>query len=75
MVGLGLFAGGALYLNQFRTGLIELRIESLTTQAEIIASAIAFTSARGLDVTQINPALAAQILNRLVLPTQTRARL
>ena len=75
MVGLGLFVGGALYLNQFRTGLIELRIESLTTQAEIIASAIAFTSARGLDVTQINPALAAQILNRLVLPTQTRARL
>ncbi len=75
VVGLGLFAGGALYLNQFRSGLIETRIASLTTQAEIIASAIAFTSARGLDVTQINPAIAAQILNRLVLPTQTRARL
>lgn len=75
VAGLGLFVGGALYLNQFRTGLIESRIESLTTQAEIIASAIAFTSARGLDVYQINPALAAQILNRLVLPTQTRARL
>ncbi len=75
VVGLGLFVGGALYLNQFRSGLIETRISSLTTQAEIIASAIAFTSARGLDVTQINPAIAAQILNRLVLPTQTRARL
>lgn len=75
IVGLGLFVGGALYLNQFRTGLIESRIEALTTQAEIIASAIAFTSARGLDVNRINPALAAQILNRLVLPTQTRARL
>jgi len=75
VVGLGLFAGGALYLNQFRSGLIETRIASLTTQAEIIASAIAFTSARGLDVTQMNPAIAAQILNRLVLPTQTRARL
>jgi len=75
VVGLGLFAGGALYLNQFRTGLIETRIESLTTQAEIIASAIAFTSARSLDVDRINPALAAQILNRLVLPTQTRARI
>lgn len=75
VIGLGLFAGGALYLNQFRSGLIETRIESLTIQAEIIAGAIAFTSARGLDADKINPALAAQILNRLVLPTQTRARL
>ncbi|MSP43958.1 MAG: HAMP domain-containing protein [Alphaproteobacteria bacterium] len=75
IVGLGFLTGGALYLNQFRSGLIETRIASLTTQAEIIAGAIAFTSARGLDVDVINPALAAQILNRLVLPTQTRARL
>lgn len=75
VLGIGLFAGGALYLNQFRAGLIETRVQSLTTQAEIIANAIAFTSARGLDSTQINPALAAQILHRLVLPTQTRARL
>lgn len=75
IVGLGLLTGGALYLNQFRSGLIESRIASLTTQAEIIASAIAFTSARGLDADRINPAIAAQILNRLVLPTQTRARL
>jgi two-component system, OmpR family, sensor histidine kinase ChvG len=75
IVGIGLFAAGALYLNQFRTGLIETRVQSLTIQAEIIASAIAQTSARGFDRMQINPSLAAQILNRLVLPTQTRARL
>ena len=32
---------GILYLNQFRDGLIEARVESLMTQGEIIAGAIA----------------------------------
>ncbi|HAD26254.1 MAG TPA: histidine kinase [Alphaproteobacteria bacterium] len=74
-VGLGLFAAGALYLNQFRSGLIETRIQSLITQAEIIAGAIAQTSARGPAATRVNPVIAAQIARRIVLPTQTRARL
>lgn len=74
-VGLGLFAAGALYLNQFRSGLIETRIQSLVTQAEIIAGAIAQTSARGPAATRVNPVIAAQIVRRIVLPTQTRARL
>ncbi len=74
-VGLGLFAAGALYLNQFRSGLIETRIQSLITQAEIIAGAIAQTSARGPAATRVNPVIASQIVRRIVLPTQTRARL
>ena len=74
-VGLGLFAAGALYLNQFRSGLIETRIQSLVTQAEIIAGAIAQTGARGPAATRVNPVIAAQIVRRIVLPTQTRARL
>jgi two-component system sensor histidine kinase ChvG len=37
----GVLVVGILYLNQFRDGLIEARIESLMTQGEIIAGAIA----------------------------------
>ena len=75
LIGLGLFAGGALYLNQFRSGLIEARISSLTTQAEIIAAAIAQTSVRGPGSNQLNSMLAAQMLRRLVVPGKNRARL
>jgi two-component system sensor histidine kinase ChvG len=41
MVGLVILVGGVLYLNQFRQGLIETRIQSLITQGQIIAAAIA----------------------------------
>ncbi|WP_424469549.1 sensor histidine kinase [Parvibaculum sp.] len=113
VVGLCVLVSGVLYLNQFREGLIDARRQSLLTQAEIIAGAIAesATSAqeaqlidplerrRGkpLDIRPLRPMLgdargdmddetaenelpiipenAAPILRRLVLPTQTRARL
>lgn len=64
-----------MYLNQFRSGLIEARITSLTTQAEIIAAAIAQTSARGPGSNQLNSMLASQMLRRLVVPGKNRARL
>ncbi|MEX1153087.1 sensor histidine kinase [Parvibaculum sp.] len=92
---------GILYLNQFREGLIDARRQSLLTQAEIIAGAIAEGATSTPDAQVIDPlsvervgvpppgdpqALAdrtlpivpedaAPILRRLVLPTQTRARL
>ncbi|MBX3494986.1 MAG: stimulus-sensing domain-containing protein [Parvibaculum sp.] len=90
---------GILYLNQFREGLIDARRQSLLTQAEIIAGAIAEgatstpdaqvidplagnrASQSSLDAAlaertlPIDPEGAAPILRRLVLPTQTRARL
>ncbi len=114
VVGLCVLVSGVLYLNQFREGLIDARRQSLLTQAEIIAGAIAesATSAqeaqlidplerqrgRPLDIRPLRPLLgdargdmdddadadhelpiipenAAPILRRLVLPTQTRARL
>ena len=113
VVALVLMVSGVLYLNQFREGLIDARRQSLLTQAEIIAGAIAenATSAqeaqlidplerkrgRPLDIRPARPLLgdargdmddeaeehdlpiipenAAPILRRLVLPTQTRARL
>ncbi len=64
-----------MYLNQFRSGLIEARISSLTTQAEIIAAAIAQTSVRGPGSNQLNSMLASQMLRRLVVPGKNRARL
>ena len=41
LVGLAVLVFGILYLNQFRAGLIEARIQALSTQGEIIAAAIA----------------------------------
>jgi len=54
IVVLNLFAlvallSGILYLNQFRAGLIDARVESLMTQAEIIAVAIASSNASSPD--------------------------
>ena len=41
LAALGVLVIGILYLNQFRDGLIDARVESLMTQGEIIAGAIA----------------------------------
>src|SRR3712207_4498861 len=41
LAGLVALLVGFLYLNQFREGLIEARVQSLLTQGEIIAGAIA----------------------------------
>src|SRR3974377_2467339 len=44
LLGVAILVGGIFYLNQYRVKFIETRVESLTTQAAIIASAIAQTS-------------------------------
>ena len=46
---------GFLYLNQFREGLIEARVQSLQTQGEIIAAAIAASAAVETDSITIDP--------------------
>jgi two-component system sensor histidine kinase ChvG len=40
LLGLIILVAGILYFNQFRQGLIDARVQSLTTQAQIIAAAI-----------------------------------
>ena len=40
LLGLAVLVVGILYFNQFRQGLIDARVQSLTTQAHIIAAAI-----------------------------------
>ena len=53
----GLFALliGFLYLNQFREGLIDARVQSLQTQSEIIAAAIAASATVDSDAITIDP--------------------
>ncbi|KPF73232.1 histidine kinase [Bosea sp. AAP35] len=46
---------GFLYLNQFREGLIESRVQSLLTQGEIIAGAIAASATVETDAITIDP--------------------
>ena len=41
IAGLAILLGGMLYFNQYREGLIDARVQSLTTQAHIISAAIA----------------------------------
>ncbi|MBN9308934.1 stimulus-sensing domain-containing protein, partial [Devosia sp.] len=46
---------GILFLNQWRTGLIEARVQSLRVQGEIIAAAIAASATVDSDVITVNP--------------------
>jgi len=46
---------GFLYLNQFRQGLIDARVQSLQTQGEIIAAAIAASATANTDAITIDP--------------------
>lgn len=75
LVGLAFLVLGVLYLNQFRSGLIEQRVDALRTQGEIIAITIAETA--GVNATEpgFDPVRANLVLNRLVHPTGLRARL
>ena len=55
LAALGLLMSGILYLNQFRDGLIDARVESLMTQGEIIAGAIAASASVETDAILIDP--------------------
>ncbi len=55
LAALGVMVSGILYLNQFREGLSEARVESLMTQGEIIAAAIAASATVETDAITIDP--------------------
>jgi two-component system sensor histidine kinase ChvG len=55
LAGLGVLVVGILYLNQFRDGLIDARVESLRTQGEIIAGAIAASATVETGTISIDP--------------------
>nr|WP_282104062.1 sensor histidine kinase [Methylobacterium sp. 37f] len=55
LVGLIALLFGFLYLNQFRQGLIQARVQSLLIQGEIIAGAIASSASVETDAIRIDP--------------------
>ena len=55
LAGLAVLVVGILYLNTFRDGLIDARVESLMTQGEIIAGAIAASATVETDAIRIDP--------------------
>ena len=75
LIGLAILVMGVMYLNQFRSGLIEMRVHALRTQGEIIAITIAESSALGPGRPDYDPVRANVVLNRLAQPTGVRARL
>lgn len=84
LIGLAFLVAGVLYLNQFRSGLIEQRVLALRTQGEIIAIGIAEAAAispgdpgtaAGLDGPAYDPIRANVVLTRLVQPTGVRAQI
>jgi two-component system, OmpR family, sensor histidine kinase ChvG len=55
LAGLGILVSGIFYLTQFREGLIDARVESLMTQGQIIAGAIASAATVETDSIRIDP--------------------
>ena len=53
--GLVALAVAFLYVNQFREGLIDARVQSLQTQGEIIAAAISASASVDTDAIQVDP--------------------
>ena len=77
LLALGIVVGGVFYLDQYQRGLIEGRLEALVTQGLIVAGALGEaalprdpTALQGMD-----PAVAGELLQRLITPLKTRARL
>src|SRR3984957_7976711 len=55
LAGLAVMLFGFMYLNQLRAGLIDARVQSLFTQGEIIAGAIASSATVENDVITLDP--------------------
>lgn len=73
LVALGFLALGTLALTENRTGLIDAKVDSLTSQADIIRNVITETAVEGAPEPILNTRLAAEVLARLYVPAGTRA--
>lgn len=75
LIALLILAGGILYLTEFRSSLIEQRLERLVVEARTIAGAIGESATGGPEASGIEIEEAQRIIARLAGPTRTRARL
>ncbi len=72
LIGLAILVSGILYLNQFRAGLIDAKVQSLLTQGEIIARAIAASAGVDTDEVQLDPEKLLEAEQGRPAPTTTR---
>ncbi|THD74247.1 MAG: HAMP domain-containing protein [Phenylobacterium sp.] len=75
VLGLAILIAGALVLNELRRGLVDARIDSLTTQGELISTILDEYATAGEPEPMMNSALASQWLQILSNPKTQRARL
>ena len=75
LLGLAVLVFGVLYLNQFRTSLIEQRVIAMRTIAEVIAITIAESASDSEDPLALDAEKANVVVNRLARPLGFRARL
>jgi two-component system, OmpR family, sensor histidine kinase ChvG len=75
VLGLAVLVAGALVLNELRRGLVEARIDSLTTQGELIVEVIDQAATVGEPEPSMDATYAAEILKLLSNPRSQRARL
>ncbi|MDB5494677.1 MAG: sensor histidine kinase [Phenylobacterium sp.] len=75
VLGLAILISGALVLNELRRGLVNARIDSLTTQGELIATIMDEYATAGDPEPMMNSALGSQMLQMLANPKTQRARL
>jgi two-component system sensor histidine kinase ChvG len=75
LFSLAVLIAGALVLNELRRGLVNARVDSLTTQGELIATIIDQAATVGEPEPAMDPATANQVLQLLANPKAQRARL
>lgn len=75
VIGLAVLVGGILYVNQYRTGLIETRLSALRSQAEMLAGALGETAADNGETGALEMERAASLLRRLSADRADRVRL
>jgi len=76
LAALIVLVSGILYLNQFREGLIDARVESLLTQGEIIAGAVAASATVDTNSITIDPAKLLELqAGQSISPTNSNENL
>jgi two-component system sensor histidine kinase ChvG len=75
LVGLAILVGGALLLNELRQGLVNARIDSLTTQGVLIGKVIDGAATVGEPEPAMEVDRAVQIIQLLFIPHSQRVRL
>ena len=75
LLGLAILVVGALVLNEFSRGLVQARIDSLSTQAQLISYVIVKAATTGDPEPEMDADAAREILELLAIPRTERARL